>query len=32
MYRLYGVAMVEQGTSWLVSVDLGGAVNLLAAE
>jgi chromosome segregation protein len=32
MHRLYGVTMVEQGISRLVSVDLGGAVNLLAAE
>ena len=32
MHRLYGVTMVEQGISRLVSVDLGGAVDLLAAE
>ncbi len=32
MHRLYGVTMIEQGISRLVSVDLGGAVNLLAAE
>ncbi len=31
MHRLFGVTMVEQGVSRLVSVDLGGAVNLLAA-
>ena len=32
MHRLYGVTMVEQGISRLVSVDLGGAEALLAAE
>ncbi|CAM3127024.1 Chromosome partition protein Smc [Sphingomonas antarctica] len=32
MHRLYGVTMVEQGISRLVSVDLGGATELLAAE
>ncbi len=32
MHRLYGVTMVEKGISRLVSVDLGGAVDLLAAE
>lgn len=32
MHRLYGVTMVEQGISRLVSVDLGSAVDLLAAE
>ena len=32
MHRLYGVTMVEQGVSRLVSVDLGGAEALLAAE
>jgi chromosome segregation protein len=32
MHRLFGVTMVEQGVSRLVSVDLGGAVELLAAE
>jgi chromosome segregation protein len=32
MHRLYGVTMVEQGISRLVSVDLGGAQDLLAAE
>ena len=32
MHRLYGVTMVEQGISRLVSVDLGAAVDLLAAE
>jgi len=32
MHRLYGVTMVEQGISRLVSVDLGGAETLLAAE
>lgn len=32
MHRLFGVTMVEQGVSRLVSVDLGGAENLLAAE
>ena len=32
MHRLYGVTMIEQGISRLVSVDLGGAEALLAAE
>lgn len=32
MHRLFGVTMIEQGVSRLVSVDLGGAVDLLAAE
>ena len=32
MHRLYGVTMIEQGVSRLVSVDLGGAEQLLAAE
>ena len=32
MYRLYGVTMAEPGVSQLVSVDLGGAARLLAAE
>ena len=32
MHRLYGVTMIEQGISRLVSVDLGGAGALLAAE
>ena len=32
MDRLYGVTMIEQGVSRLVSVDLGGAEELLAAE
>jgi chromosome segregation protein len=32
MHRLFGVTMIEQGVSRLVSVDLGGAVELLAAE
>ena len=32
MHRLFGVTMVEKGVSRLVSVDLGGAENLLAAE
>lgn len=32
MHRLYGVTMVEQGISRMVSVDLGGAEQLLAAE
>ncbi len=32
MHRLFGVTMVEQGVSRLVSVDLGGAETLLAAE
>ena len=31
MHRLYGVTMIEQGISRLVSVDLGGAQDLLAA-
>ncbi len=31
MHRLFGVTMVEQGVSRLVSVDLGGATTLLAA-
>ena len=31
MHRLYGVTMIEQGISRLVSVDLGGAEALLAA-
>ncbi len=31
MHRLFGVTMVEQGISRLVSVDLGGAEELLAA-
>ncbi|MES2450525.1 MAG: chromosome segregation protein SMC [Pseudomonadota bacterium] len=31
MHRLFGVTMIEQGVSRLVSVDLGGAENLLAA-
>lgn len=31
MHRLFGVTMVEQGVSRLVSVDLGGAEELLAA-
>jgi chromosome segregation protein len=31
MHRLYGVTMVERGVSRLVSVDLGGAVDLLEA-
>ena len=31
MHRLFGVTMVEQGVSRLVSVDLGGAVELLEA-
>jgi len=30
MHRLFGVTMVERGVSRLVSVDLGGAENLLA--
>ncbi|WP_408586418.1 chromosome segregation SMC family protein [Novosphingobium sp.] len=30
MHRLFGVTMVEKGVSRLVSVDLGGAVDLLA--
>jgi chromosome segregation protein len=32
MHRLFGVTMVEKGVSRLVSVDLGGAEKLLAAE
>ena len=32
MHRLFGVTMVERGISRLVSVDLGGAERLLAAE
>jgi len=32
MHRLYGVTMIEKGVSRLVSVDLGGAERLLAAE
>ncbi|MEO6198719.1 MAG: chromosome segregation protein SMC [Sphingomicrobium sp.] len=32
MDRLYGVTMIEQGVSRLVSVDLGGAETMLAAE
>ena len=32
MHRLFGVTMIEQGISRLVSVDLGGAETLLAAE
>jgi len=32
MHRLYGVTMIERGVSRLVSVDLGGAEQLLAAE
>ncbi|MBU3077991.1 chromosome segregation SMC family protein [Sphingomonas quercus] len=32
MHRLFGVTMVERGVSRLVSVDLGGAARLLAAE
>ncbi|WP_448659347.1 chromosome segregation SMC family protein [Sphingomonas sp. CJ99] len=32
MHRLFGVTMVERGVSRLVSVDLGGATDLLAAE
>jgi len=32
MHRLYGVTMIEKGISRLVSVDLGGAETLLAAE
>nr|WP_294849645.1 AAA family ATPase [uncultured Sphingomonas sp.] len=32
MDRLYGVTMIEKGVSRLVSVDLGGAEQLLAAE
>jgi chromosome segregation protein len=32
MHRLFGVTMIEQGISRLVSVDLGSAEQLLAAE
>ncbi|MCU6454269.1 AAA family ATPase [Sphingomonas sp. A2-49] len=32
MHRLFGVTMVERGVSRLVSVDLGGATRLVAAE
>lgn len=32
MHRLFGVTMIEQGISRLVSVDLGGAEEILAAE
>ncbi len=32
MHRLYGVTMIERGVSRLVSVDLGSAEELLAAE
>ncbi|MDB5662255.1 MAG: chromosome segregation protein, partial [Sphingomonas bacterium] len=32
MHRLFGVTMIERGISRLVSVDLGGAESLLAAE
>jgi chromosome segregation protein len=32
MHRLYGVTMGEKGVSQLVSVDLGRAETLLAAE
>ncbi|RVQ69536.1 chromosome segregation protein [Croceicoccus ponticola] len=32
MHRLFGVTMVEQGVSRLVSVDLGAAEEMLAAE
>lgn len=32
MHRLFGVTMIEKGISRLVSVDLGGAESLLAAE
>lgn len=32
MHRLFGVTMVEKGVSRIVSVDLGGAEELLAAE
>lgn len=32
MHRLFGVTMIERGISRLVSVDLGGAEKLLAAE
>ncbi len=31
MHRLFGVTMIEPGVSRLVSVDLGGAVDILAA-
>jgi chromosome segregation protein len=32
MHRLFGVTMIEQGISRLVSVDLNSAEQLLAAE
>ena len=32
MDRLYGVTMIEKGVSRLVSVDLGGAESLIAAQ
>ena len=32
MHRLFGVTMIERGVSRLVSVDLGGAEELLAAQ
>ncbi|AJA06996.1 chromosome segregation protein SMC [Sphingopyxis fribergensis] len=32
MHRLFGVTMIERGVSRLVSVDLGGAEEMLAAE
>jgi chromosome segregation protein len=32
MHRLFGVTMIEKGVSRIVSVDLGGAEQLLAAE
>ena len=32
MHRMFGVTMIEKGVSRLVSVDLGGAEELLAAE
>src|SRR3546814_5150454 len=32
MHRLFGVTMIERGVSRLVSVDRGGAEELLAAE
>ncbi len=32
MHRLYGVTMIEQGVSRLVSVDLGDAERMIAAE
>ncbi|HSG35621.1 MAG TPA: AAA family ATPase [Sphingomonadaceae bacterium] len=32
LHRLFGVTMIEKGVSRLVSVDLGGAEELLAAE